>query len=303
MLDLLTTPVVAGTVLALLWLGEALVPMFGGCGVGGRARNLALGAINALASATLLAAITVSATEIARRQGIGLLHAVDASMATRAIVALVVLDLWHYVFHVLAHKVPVLWRLHQVHHHDEHVQATSAMRFHVFEVMIQCLCTVPVILVLGLDLWQLLLYEAVLLPVALFHHADVRISERVDRVLRTVIVTPRMHWVHHSSWTPETDSNFSSVFSWWDRLFGTYRRRRHPERIRFGLEGFEASDTRTLRGMLATPFCGRRSAYGTRPSDPDLDLDEASALSENEEPGATVRVRAAGKGTGATMGS
>jgi sterol desaturase/sphingolipid hydroxylase (fatty acid hydroxylase superfamily) len=100
----------------------------------------------------------------------------------------------------------------------------------------------------------MLVYESILLPVIMFHHSNVRVPGSIDRVVRLVIVTPWMHWVHHSRYQPETDSNFASILSVWDRVFGTYRLRSDPHALRLGLDGFDRSRRRTLWGMLASPF-------------------------------------------------
>ncbi|MFW6336473.1 MAG: sterol desaturase family protein [Phycisphaeraceae bacterium] len=181
------------------------------------------------------------------------------------LVALVLLDGWHYVFHVLAHKAPLLWKLHAVHHTDPDVDVTTALRFHCGEIGIQCLMSLPVYLLLGVEMTHILLYNLVLLPVALFHHANVNVPERVDRALRWLIVTPRMHIVHHSKWTPETDSNFAAVLSIWDRVFGTFRQRPDPRTIDLGLDGFSPQHVHQLRGMLTQPVSGEKSEHGSPP--------------------------------------
>jgi sterol desaturase/sphingolipid hydroxylase (fatty acid hydroxylase superfamily) len=102
--------------------------------------------------------------------------------------------------------------------------------------------------------WHLLLYEAVLLPVIQFHHSNVNIPRWLDRALRIVIASPFMHRVHHSRYQPETDSNYSSVFSFWDRVFGTFRERPDIESIHFGLRGYDDEKHQDFSGLLVTPF-------------------------------------------------
>lgn len=261
--------------LALLWLGEALAPMFERsdrrAALSARLRNGALGALNGIVAA-LFAALTLGVTLWGAEQGFGLMRALRAwtggeglAEAGLFVLSLLLLDLWHYAFHVAAHKTPILWRFHAVHHHDPVMQATTAMRFHVVEIAAQCAVSLPVYLLLGVDLIHILAYQLVLLPTALFHHANVNIPERFDRWLRWLIVTPRMHVVHHSAWQPETDSNYAAVLSVWDRVFGTYRRRPRPESIEVGLEGFREEEVTTLRGMLTTPMSDSRAGPGRPP--------------------------------------
>jgi len=111
-----------------------------------------------------------------------------------------------------------------------------------------------VVPLLGLTIPQLLVYEAISLPVILFHHSNLRLPARVDRSLRWLIVTPWMHYVHHSRWQPETDSNYTSFLSIWDRIFGSFRLREKPQEISLGLDHWDEREWRTLPGMLAAPF-------------------------------------------------
>jgi sterol desaturase/sphingolipid hydroxylase (fatty acid hydroxylase superfamily) len=160
-----------------------------------------------------------------------------------------------YVWHVLNHKISFLWRFHAVHHADKEVDASTALRFHTGEIVFSTLARLVVLPLLGMTLPQLFLYEAILLPVILFHHSNVRVPYRLDTALRWLIPTPWMHWVHHSRWRPETDSNYGSVLSIWDRIFGTLRLRDDPWRLNLGLEeDQEESEWRTLLGMLVRPF-------------------------------------------------
>lgn len=272
-MEWLSTPVAAG-VLIVLWSFEAFLPGLRGprAGVAQRVRHIALGLLNAaIAGGVVLAIIAVE--RVAAARGVGLFRWVDNPWWLQVAIAILVLDFWQYAWHIMAHKVPVLWRFHAVHHHADHLEATVAMRFHSFEVAAQGLATIPVLTLLGASIQHLLAYNLVLLPVSLFHHSNIRLSPWIDRVLRLFIVTPRMHWVHHSRWQPETDSNYSAVFSFWDRLFGTLRTRRRAENIDIGLDGFTPALTGTLRGMLITPFTGSRSAHGQAPPPADLQPD------------------------------
>jgi len=169
--------------------------------------------------------------------------------------AFVLVDLFAYAWHVAAHKIPALWRFHAVHHSDPHVDASTALRFHLGEVVLESAAMVIVLPLLGVTTPQLLLYKLVLLPVALFHHGNVRLPAWIDRVLRAVLVTPRLHWVHHSRTLPETDSNYAAVLPWWDMLFGTYRVRA-PRSIELGLDTLPGDEQKTLRGLLMTPIRG-----------------------------------------------
>ncbi len=255
-------PVVAAAVLALLWVLESIAPMF--VGRGQRLRhdvaNVTLGVFNAVLGAILFGAAILLVTEWARQQSFGLLHWLEWPALVAWPVGLILFDAWMYVWHVLNHKVPLLWRFHAVHHSDRELDASSALRFHTGEIVLSGCTRLAVLPLIGLSVPQVLLYESLLLPIILFHHSNVRVPARLDAGLRWLIVTPWMHWVHHSRWKPETDSNFASVLSIWDRVFGTFRLRADPRQIDLGLEeDRDESQWRTLPGMLARPF--RSSLY------------------------------------------
>ncbi len=241
--------------LAALWLAESLAPMF----AGRRARwshlsaNLSLGALNAVVAAGIAFAL-LGVTEWARLNEIGLLNALPLPAWAQWVLAIVLFDCWQYAWHRLNHQAPFLWRFHAVHHADAEMDVTSGVRFHPGEMILSFLARLAVLPALGMTLPQLLLYEAISLPIILFHHSNLKISERWDRRLRWLIVTPRMHTVHHSRWQPETDSNYASFLSVWDRLFGSFRLRAKLEEISLGLDHWEPREWRSLPGMLAAPF-------------------------------------------------
>lgn len=159
------------------------------------------------------------------------------------------------------HRWPVLWRFHRVHHSDPKMDVTTANRFHFGEVFTSSVMRVPVIVLAGLSLGEVVIYEAALFAVVQLHHANVALPAPLDRALRVVIVTPFIHKVHHSRWQQETDSNYASLFSVWDRLFGTLRLRDDPRAIQYGLPDFDRPEQHTLAGLLKTPLAeaGSRS--------------------------------------------
>ena len=254
-------PAVATLALAVMWLLEGLVPMFEGRERRARhdAPNVALGVANALVVSLVFAGATLIATEWARTNSFGVLHWLGIGGIWAFALGFVLFDLWQYLWHRLNHKVPLLWRFHAVHHADRELSASSGLRFHTGEIVLSSCARLAVVPLLGMTVPQVLLYEAVLLPVILFHHGNVEIPPRADRWLRWLIVTPWMHWVHHSDYQPETDSNYSSVFSFWDRIFGSFRLVADPRTLTLGLEDTERRDWATLPGMLAMPFRSRRA--------------------------------------------
>ena len=253
--EALLKPAAAAVALAVLWLCEAVAPLVEREErARHRAANLGLALLNGVVGAVVFAAATLWVTERAGAAGWGLLHAWDGPPVAETAVGLVLFDGWMYLWHRLNHAVPLLWRFHAVHHADGELDATSGLRFHTGEIVLSSLARLAVLPLLGLSVAQVLAYEAVLLPVILFHHANVRLPPRADRALRLLVVTPGMHWVHHSPEREETDSNFASVLSVWDRLFGTFRRRADGAAVEVGLREYDEREWRTLRGMLAAPF-------------------------------------------------
>ena len=268
--DDLVKPLITAGSLGVLWSLEGLVPMF----EGRRRRahhdlvNIGLGVFNAVVVALVFAGATLAVTLWAEGAGIGLFHWLDLPRGLDLVLAVVVFDLWQYVWHRLNHRVPFLWRFHAVHHSDADLDASSGLRFHTGEIVLSACARLAVLPALGLSIGHVLVYEIALLPILLFHHSNVRVPEAVDRRLRAVIVTPWMHWVHHSDWQPETDSNYSSIFSVWDRLFGSFRLRRDPRRIRLGL-GLEEEEWRSFAGMMRLPL-RRVERSGLPPDDAEL---------------------------------
>lgn len=245
----------AGIVLIGLWTAEGVLPLHLG-----RSRrlthgfaNLGLALINAVVFQACGAALVI-ATEFSQSNHWGLLTNLGGPTWLKWAAAILLIDLWQYLWHRLNHRFHWLWRFHSVHHADAEMDVTSGVRFHTFEIGFSFLARWLILPLAGVSVTQLLLYEALSLPVILFHHSNLRISERLDRWLRCFIVTPGMHQVHHSRWQPETDSNYSSFLSVWDRLLGSFRLHPNPEKIQLGLDGWQESEWRRLFGMLRTPF-------------------------------------------------
>jgi sterol desaturase/sphingolipid hydroxylase (fatty acid hydroxylase superfamily) len=151
------------------------------------------------------------------------------------IAGIVVLDLATYAAHVALHKSAVGWRFHRLHHSDREVDVTTAFRQHPLETIFRVASLLPAIALLRIPLGVVVLHQTLSAINAQLEHANVRVPEGLDRALRVVFVTPNMHKVHHSSWRPQTDSNYANLFSLWDRLFGTFTRAADLGSLRYGL--------------------------------------------------------------------
>jgi len=174
---------------------------------------------------------------------------------------LVVLDLLIYWWHRANHEIPFLWRFHAVHHYDRFLDTTTALRFHFGEVALSALARAGVILLIGFPLASVLAFEAMLLIAALFHHSNLRLPARFEAGLARVVITPSLHWVHHHARRVDTDSTYGTVFSFWDRLFGTTTATRRTPDMPIGVEG---APERDLIGLLGAPFRPQPTARTSR---------------------------------------
>ena len=217
------------------------------------ARNLGLAVASGLVGAAL-APLLLWAFHLGNTQGWGLCLRLGLGGLGSALASFLLFDLWMYAWHRANHQIPFLWRFHRVHHTDPAMDCTTALRFHPGEILLSGLANLPVIIALGMTLQTFVLYKALMIAVIGFHHSNLAVPERIDRGLRRLIVPPSMHRVHHSEIRRETDSNYGTIFSFWDRLFGSLRLREDTQAIRFGIGRF-AGDTwqRPLR-LLAIPF-------------------------------------------------
>jgi len=218
--------------------------------------NLGLLIVDALAVRILIPTAAVGAALLAAGRGWGLFHLAGLRLSLAALLGFLVLDLVIYGQHVVFHKVPVLWRLHRMHHADLDIDVTTGGRFHPFEILISMLIKIAVVIAFGIPVVAVLLFEVVLNATAMFNHANVSMPAALDRALRLVLVTPDMHRVHHSVLRRETDSNFGFNLPWWDRLFGTYRDQ--PEAghagMTVGLPIFRDTAELRLDRLLTQPF-------------------------------------------------
>ncbi len=183
--------------------------------------NFGIGFVN-LTFAVLAPLSAVIAAYWANRNGYGLLNVFSPPWWASAAVTVLGRSFAGYIVHLAMHKTPLLWRVHRVHHSDAFLDVSTAFRSHPLEVFLLVTFTVLTAIALGMDPVVLAAYELLEATVHVATHANFRLPERLDRALRWLIVTPNMHSLHHSAWHMETDSNYGSVFSIWDRLFSTY---------------------------------------------------------------------------------
>jgi sterol desaturase/sphingolipid hydroxylase (fatty acid hydroxylase superfamily) len=203
-----------------------------------------------------LAFLTVATIGWAQEHGIGLLNWLDLPPAWALLIGVVGLDLFAYFAHVAMHMSDLGWRLHQVHHSDAYVDATTALRQHPGETLIRIGFQIAGVVAFGTPVWVVVIYLTISSLNAQLEHANVKIPEKLDRWLQWVWVTPNMHKAHHSRDKRETNSNYSNIFSFWDRLFGTYTAQVDWQALRYGLHGADDPGEQSLAGLLAAPFSG-----------------------------------------------
>jgi sterol desaturase/sphingolipid hydroxylase (fatty acid hydroxylase superfamily) len=245
-------------------------------------RNLTTGGIAFAVAALLQTPLLVPISRWMVIHRIGLLNLIGLPPAVNVVAAIVLLDYTLWIWHWATHRVPFLWRFHLVHHVDRDLDASTALRFHFGEHALSTLYRAAQIVVIGASPFAVWVWQLVLFASILFHHSNVALPVVWERRLVRVFVTPRMHGIHHSDYRSETDSNWSSLFSWWDYLHGTMLLSVPQQDVRIGVPAYERAEDVTLGRILAIPFRRQRSDWqgpdGTmhaRPhSEPIADLAE-----------------------------
>jgi sterol desaturase/sphingolipid hydroxylase (fatty acid hydroxylase superfamily) len=226
----------------------------------GRARrwpsNLGIVALDTVVVRIVYPAAAVGTALLAEARGWGLFQALEAPTWFAIAASVILFDLAIYLQHVLFHAVPVLWRLHRMHHADLEFDVTTGLRFHPIEILLSMGIKLGVVAAFGTPAVAVLVFEVLLNATSMFNHGNVQLSARIDGALRWIVVTPEMHRVHHSVVPRETNSNFGFNLPWWDRLFGTYRAQPAAghEGMTIGIAQFREPSELRLDRMLIQPF-------------------------------------------------
>jgi sterol desaturase/sphingolipid hydroxylase (fatty acid hydroxylase superfamily) len=218
--------------------------------------NLGLTLLNTVLVRVTVGGVAYTAAVFAADQGVGLLHWRPLPAWAAAAMTVLVLDFTIYFQHVLFHAVPVLWRLHRMHHADLDVDATTGLRFHPLEILISLGLKAAVVVLLGAVPWAVVAFEILLNAASVFNHGNVALPERHDRWLRWIVVTPDMHRIHHSTRAVETNANFGFSVSWWDRLCGTYCAQPMLGHVGMDIGLHEYRTPLTLGQLLLLPLWG-----------------------------------------------
>ncbi|HEX8873656.1 MAG TPA: sterol desaturase family protein [Nitrosospira sp.] len=240
--------------------------------------------LNTLVIRIVFPTAAVGVALLGESRGWGLLNAFNIPAWIAVPASVVALDFAIYLQHVLFHAVPLLWRLHRMHHADLDFDVTTGVRFHPVEIVLSMCIKLMVVIALGAPALAVLIFEVSLNATSLFNHANVRIPLPLDRVLRWLMVTPDMHRVHHSWYPNETNSNFGFNLPWWDRLLGTYKDQPLDghEQMTIGINQFREPAWERLDRMLIQPFVGPTHSYPIN-SREKLDLMTAGEASEKDK--------------------
>lgn len=218
--------------------------------------NLGLAALNMAVMRVSIGGIAYLTAMTATEQSIGLLNQFTTPVWFNSVITLLFLDFAIYAQHILAHKWPLLWRLHQVHHTDIDMDATTAVRFHPLEILLSMLYKIACILLIGANPVAVVAFEIILNATATFNHSNVYIPAALEKKLRYLLITPDLHRIHHSVIPKETDSNYGFSLSCWDRLCKTYTATpQSPQTdMAIGLAGFRQSQELSFFRLLLLPF-------------------------------------------------
>ncbi len=218
--------------------------------------NLSLVILSSLSMRLVIPFTAVGAAAFSSEQQFGLLHYLDVPFVMAVVMSLLMLDFLIYLQHVIFHHVPIFWRLHKIHHIDQEIDVTTGVRFHPVEMILSALIKCAAVLLLGVPILAVVIFEILLNATAMFNHGNINLPKSVDRLLRLFIVTPDMHRVHHSVIPSETNSNFGFNLPWWDRIFGTYRAQPSlgHEKMDIGVKDYPSVYETGLMPLLVIPF-------------------------------------------------
>ena len=230
-------------------------------------RLLVNGATSGLAFATAFLFVrpaALQALDWSSEKSFGLVHILPGPGWLKFLIGFLLLDLSFYYWHVMNHKLPLLWRFHNVHHIDPDLDVSTGFRFHFGEVLLSTVFRAAQVTLSGVSLVTFAVYEITFQANTLFHHSNLRLPIRMERALNRILVTPRMHGIHHSEVRDETNSNYGVVFCWWDKLHRTIGLNIPQTSVVVGIPGYSAPEENRFWRVLLLPFRKQRD-YWRRP--------------------------------------
>ena len=236
--------------------------------------NMILTGIVFLAGSVVVRNAAFKTSEWVVSQGFGVILVITLPKWGQILLGIVLLDLTFYYWHWLNHNILFLWRFHNIHHIDPDLDVSTSFRFHVIEILYSTALRVVQVLLFGISPFTYIIYETIFTCGTMFHHSNVRLPLQLERLLNKIIVTPRMHGIHHSTVRKETNSNYSVIFSWWDWLHRTLVLKVHQLSIRIGVPAYQQKKDNRFWTVIITPFVKQR--------DYDRFADGSSPRSEQE---------------------
>jgi sterol desaturase/sphingolipid hydroxylase (fatty acid hydroxylase superfamily) len=224
------------------------------------ARNVFMSLTTAATISLTEKPVTAHLSRAVEKYGIGLIKLRRLPIWADILLSVVLLDYTLYIWHYLTHKVPFLWRFHLVHHVDMDLDASTALRFHAGEMLLSVPWRAAQVAALGISPLGLAIWQTLTLLEIMFHHSNIRLPYGLERRLCRVIVTPRMHGIHHSVVQEETDSNWSTILSWPDYIHGTIRLNVPQDKVTIGVTAFQKPEELTVGKILKLPFAVDRTS-------------------------------------------
>ncbi|MCW8995058.1 MAG: sterol desaturase family protein [Psychromonas sp.] len=223
--------------------------------------NFTLVVIDNITIHLLLPLLAVGVAQYAAEYSLGIFNIINIPSWAAISLSLLLLDLLIYGQHLIMHQIPLLWRLHRIHHTELGLDVSSAVRFHPLEIMLSMLIKMLFVLLLGIPVVAVIIFEVLLNALALFNHSNLKLNKSLDSYLRKCIVTPEVHWIHHSQRVKETNSNYGFNLIIWDKLFATYTEQPSVDypQLQQGLRDFAAQGPLSLYQLLMLPFKKARS--------------------------------------------
>ncbi|MBW2139603.1 MAG: sterol desaturase family protein [Deltaproteobacteria bacterium] len=216
--------------------------------------NLSILGINTVILQLLFAGVTIQTARYVTSNQLGVLNMVVLPSGVKLLITFIFMDFILYVWHLLNHQVPLLWRFHLVHHTDLNMDVITANRFHVGELVISALIKISLIYFLGADRLGVLIFESLTLLSTQFHHSSLKAPGWFEKIFWILFVPPSMHRIHHSVVIKERNSNYGAILSVWDRIFGTLRNDVDQDKIRIGVGAYPKQERLNLHHLLIMPF-------------------------------------------------
>jgi sterol desaturase/sphingolipid hydroxylase (fatty acid hydroxylase superfamily) len=278
----LPTLIISVAVCALLFVAERFLPLRKATRslIARLCVNLAISVLTFITAVGLLQPAVNSALRWSAGKPFGLVHLVALPSPIAFVLSLLLMDLTFYYWHLANHRVPFLWRFHNVHHIDPDLDVSTAFRFHFGEIALSIVFSLLQVSLIGPSAWAFAVYQLVFQVEVLFHHSNLRLPLGAERMLNQVLVTPRMHGIHHSQVRRENNSNFGTVFPWWDRLHRTLGVNIPQDELVVGIPGYTLPGDNSCWNALLMPFRKQRD-YWRRPDGTPV---ERQNLPSNQNP-------------------